>query len=115
MNTYETTFTVKCPNDDDSIDYTLRLRSDSTIWVEDINRATDIKTGAFHESIADGLYALLGGRQVITAVHQGVKIKTVRGEFSDIKRLSSSIRAAFFRNGVSDWKAIANEVTEDMK
>ena len=79
MNTYETTFTVKCPNDDGSVEYTLVIESENTIWVEDINKATDLgEIGAFHESLADGLYAQFGGKQTITAEHQGIKITTVR-------------------------------------
>ena len=80
MNTYETTFTVKCPNDDDSIEYNLVIESENTILVEDITSATRIAVPAFHESIADGVFALLGGKQTITAVHQGVRITTVRGK-----------------------------------
>ena len=114
MNTYTSKFIVKCPMDDDSIEYTLVLESESMIMVEDINRATDIKTGAFHESIADGLFALLGGRQTITAVHQGVEVKTVRGEYADNVKLMLAIKKYFFQHGVGDWQTIAEKVSRAM-
>ena len=116
MNRYKTTFRVKCPNDDDSIDYMLIIESDEMIMVEDINKAINIKTGAFHESIADGLFALLGGKQTITARHQGVTITTHRGgTFDDLNRLQKSIEKAFTRFGLGNWKAAATQIMKDMQ
>ena len=114
INTYTRRFTVKCPNDDAMIDYTLMIQSDKLIMVEKIKSSIDGISG-YHEIIADILHETLGGRQVITAVHQGVEIKTVRGDFNNTKLLSESIRSAFLRNGFSDWELIAQQVMEDMQ
>ena len=136
MNRYETTFNVICPNDNDNIEYTLVLETDDEMTlVEDINRASwgkgafrqqpgrlsralfaaDIEQSNFHESIADRIYELLGGKQTITAVHQGVKITTVRGELTSRVALKDAIKNAYFKYGHSDWQAVADQVIEEMK
>jgi hypothetical protein len=117
VNIYETSFCVACPNGGDGeVKYNLVIESKETIWVEDINAATDIKVPAFHESLADGIFALLGGKQTITARHQGVSITTHRGGFmvGDRGKLANAIKKAYFRRGISDWLVIADEVIKTM-
>jgi len=116
MNKYTTTFKAKCPNAiDGEVEYTLTIESQKMIYVEDINKATIIMSPGFHENIADYLYGQLGGRQTITACHQGVKITTTRSGFDDEKRLAEVIKSAFTRHGFSDWRAIARQVSEELK
>jgi hypothetical protein len=110
MNNYEIKFTVKCPMDDDCVEYTLNLQTDKMVLVEDLVRATDIKPSGFHESIADGLFALFGGYQTITAVHQGVKIITTRGDAG----LAEAIKQAFLKYGFSGWNKVAEIVREKL-
>lgn len=78
MNEYEYRFTAKCPNNQTAILYNLRLLSSVTVMVEAIIDACRFDD-AFHEDIADLLYTRLGGKQIITALHDSVKIKTKRG------------------------------------
>jgi len=78
MNEYKYRFATKCPNNGSDIWYTLRLWSATTVMVEKIIESCRIDT-SYHEDIADLLHAEFGGRQIITAVHDSVKIKTKRG------------------------------------
>jgi len=83
MNSYFKKFLVKCPNDSDSIEYTLTIESDHMIMVEDINEVletfTKSETGEFHEDMALFIHNEITGRQVLTATHQGVRVRTVHG------------------------------------
>ena len=82
MNTYTRTFISACPNNGESIIYTLQItvQAGRMIPVEHIVTATALHKKGFHEAIADDLHARFGGHQVLTAHHHGVDIKTVRGE-----------------------------------
>lgn len=79
LNRYRKAFVAVCPNDGESIVYDLLIETDRTIYVEHINTATALLKVGFHEAIADDLFERFGGRQTITAVHQGVVIETIRG------------------------------------
>lgn len=79
MNTYKFRFFSRCPTDGDTVSYTLTIEALHTIKAEDIRSACAEWPDGFHEVIADALRDKLGGRQVITAVHRGVQITTVRG------------------------------------
>jgi predicted TIM-barrel enzyme len=58
--------------------YQLEIRSVTMIWVEHIKAATAlIKTG-IQEQIADHLQETLGGHLILTGVHQGVAIESIR-------------------------------------
>lgn len=79
LNIYRRQFVSICPADGDSIIYTLEIRSRAMVRVEHINVALALESKAFHEEIADRLFARFGGEQRMTAVHQGVEIETQRG------------------------------------
>jgi len=79
LNIYRRQFVSVCPADGDTIIYTLEIRSRAMVRVEHINIALALESKAFHEEIADRLFARFGGEQRITAVHQGVEIETRRG------------------------------------
>ena len=120
MNTYETTFTVKCPNDSESVKYKLLVESDDLIFVEDINAAIRVveSFGGFHEKIADYIYTRSQCRLTITAEHQGVKVTTTRGVrpiLQTRKKLTEAIKKAYFKYGQSNWQEIADDVIEEMK
>lgn len=78
MNTYTVQFFAFCPVDGERILYTLSIETNLMIMVESINDAVTLIERGFHEKIADGLLREFGGRQVMTANHHGVEIKTVR-------------------------------------
>ena len=78
LNIYEHTFSAICPADGETIIYRLEIRSSAMIHVEHIKTATALIKKGWHEQIADRLSESLGGEQTIIAVHQGVKIETVR-------------------------------------
>lgn len=77
-NVYEAHFVAECPADGEQIDYTVRIATRSMIRVEEINAHLSTVNRGFHEAIADDLHAKFGGMQVMQAVHQGVKILTMR-------------------------------------
>lgn len=78
LNIYRHTFSAICPADGETIIYRLEIRTASMIHVEHIKTATALIKKGWHEQIADRLSESLGGDQVITAIHQGVEIGTVR-------------------------------------
>ena len=78
MNIYTHTFAAVCPSDGETIIYTMEIRSIAMIRVEHIKTATALIKKGWHEHIADRLSESLGGEQTITAVHQGVHIRSVR-------------------------------------
>jgi hypothetical protein len=77
MNIYEHSFAATCPNNGLSIGYKLRIKTSGIIMVEDIIEACKVDS-EFHEKLADKLHSKFGGKQIITAVHHGVKIKSIR-------------------------------------
>lgn len=79
-NTYRHTFIAVCPADGESIVYQLEICTQDMIRVEHIRTATALIKRGFHEQIADDLFQRFGGRQVITAVHQGVSLESVRAD-----------------------------------
>ena len=78
MNIYKIKFSARCPVDKAAIEYTLRIESEAKILVEDIRFVVGNVKRGFHEDIADRLIDILGNRQVLTATHQHVRIKTIR-------------------------------------
>lgn len=80
MNIYSSSFTSLCPVNHAKISYTWQLSTAQVITVEDINAALrSVPICGLHEDIADELHKRFGGSQVITAIHHGVRIVTVRG------------------------------------
>lgn len=81
-NIYTYKFTAACPNNQQTISYTLELATKWVVMVEDIqdfcSQAAELGK-PYHESIADFIHAKLGGVQIITAHHHGCDIRTVRG------------------------------------
>jgi len=81
-NIYRHQFTATCPNNGQTITYSLELSCEWTIMVEDIQEvcveAQDLGR-PYHENIADLLHAKLGGKQVLRAFHHGVEIESHRG------------------------------------
>ena len=84
VNTYETRFYCKCPNNDVRIEYALCIETRATLSVEAILDGIEIDTDepCYHEELADLLLARFGGHQVLEAAHHGVNIKTWRGSTS---------------------------------
>jgi hypothetical protein len=78
LNIYGYTFSAICPADGETIIYRLEIRTTAMIHVEHIKTATALIKKGWHEQIANRLAEALGGDQVITAVHQGVDLKSVR-------------------------------------
>jgi len=78
INEYQHTFVATCPNDGDQIIYELVILSPVTIMVEHIKTATALIKKGIHEQIADDLFLSFGGYQELTAIHQGVRIKSLR-------------------------------------
>ena len=78
MNRYDHTFSAICPSDGATIIYHLRLKTEATVLAEDIIATCQFTAPKYHEALADELLAKLGGRQRITAMHQGVFITTTR-------------------------------------
>lgn len=79
MNIYRTEFSAACPNNGAHITYTLEIRTERVIMVEDIVARTRTLRSGYHEQIADRLHKVLGGEQVLRAHHHGVDIETHRG------------------------------------
>lgn len=82
LNIYEHAFTATCPNNGETIEYTVRLEAAFVIMAEDIcdaGRKAQELPKPYHENIADMFAARFGGRQEIVAFHHGVKITTRRG------------------------------------
>ena len=77
MNIYETSFRVKCPNNDVIVEYDLTIESSKMIMVEEILELVQSFEVGYHEVIADKLKEL-GGKQTLVAYHHGVKITTIR-------------------------------------
>lgn len=61
------------------IEYAAVILAQRTLPVEELRAFCAAQDGKFQESIADALQERFGGRQTITAVHQGVTINTERG------------------------------------
>lgn len=78
MNIYEKTFVAACPNNGEMIIYSLRIETDKMVQVEHINIACALHKKAYHETVADDLFARFGGVQTLKAHHHGVDITTVR-------------------------------------
>lgn len=78
MNVYQGVFKSVCPSDGDNIIYTYTIYSDNVLMVEDINRKVSLFKQAYHEQCADDLFSEFGGKQIMEATHQGVKIITYR-------------------------------------
>lgn len=78
MNTYETIFWADCPANGERIVYSLTIRTAAFIKVESLVARLKQMTSAFHEDIADMLFAEFGGHQTMTAEHGGVTITTER-------------------------------------
>jgi hypothetical protein len=77
-NIYKASFTLNCPIGNEKIYYKLQIIAAHKIMVEQINQVIETFNGkGLHEDVADKMQ-LLGGKQKITATHQGVKIKTSR-------------------------------------
>ena len=113
MNHYKVRFNVRCPNQEHGfIGYTLTIESDKMIMVEDIKKHTKFDEAGYHENIADYLFAELGGRQTITAVHHGVEIVTTR---EDDSRLSEAIKQGILRKGIGNLDLVCDYVIKAMK
>lgn len=79
MNAYTRQFVAACPNNNQSIIYSLRIEVvGRMIQVEHIVTATALLKQGYHEQIADELHRRFGGRQVLRAHHHGVDIETIR-------------------------------------
>lgn len=78
MNRYDHQFFAICPTDNASIEYSLTIKTDRVIMVEDIMAACQARPTIYHEDLADTLFAKLGGRQKLRAMHQGIHITTTR-------------------------------------
>lgn len=81
-NFYRTVFTANCPNNHQTVSYSLEIESDHVIMAEQILQETEASTKLprpYHENMADYLFTELGGRQIIKAFHHGVWIETRRG------------------------------------
>lgn len=78
MNKYTTKFIALCPINNKQIVYELEIKHSEQIMVEKILEEVGKYTSAFHERIADELFALFGGEQTLTANHHGVVIQTKR-------------------------------------
>jgi len=78
MNTYITHFFCRCPINGVRIEYTLSIRTNSVIPVEEILGAVEKHTNGLHETIADEMSETFGGEQTLIANHHGVTIETER-------------------------------------
>ena len=77
-NSYSHKFVAVCPSDGEKIVYSITITTEKMIMVEDIRRRLSLINTGYQETIADELFEHFGGRQVIEAEHQGVKITTER-------------------------------------
>jgi ribosomal protein L20A (L18A) len=82
------------------------------IMVEDIKKHTEYTEAAYHEDIADLLYAELGGRQTLTATHHGVEIVTVR---EDDSKLREAIKQGVLRKGIGNLDLVCDYVIKAMQ
>lgn len=78
MNTYETEFFCRCPENGIRIKYLLTIQTERKIMVEAIIKAIESFAEGFHEDIADKLHEEFGGLQTLVADHHGVQITTHR-------------------------------------
>ena len=78
INRYRRQFVCRCPVNDQRIFYSLTIETPSQIMVEHINETVEGFESAFHEGLADDLFARFGGTQRLIAHHHGVDIETVR-------------------------------------
>lgn len=78
MNTYLTEFFARCPNNGVRIKYSLEIKTDKMVPVENILDAVGQLTEGYHEEIAETLRERFGGLQKLTADHHGVTICTHR-------------------------------------
>lgn len=79
MNRYDHTFSALCPSDGATVIYHLCLKTEAVVMAENITTACQFSTPKYHEALADELHAKFGGKQKISALHQGVHITTTRG------------------------------------
>lgn len=77
-NNYQVEFFSWCPVNNIRITYTLNIKTENTIFVEDILKSVNSIDKEFHENIADDLFKVFGGHQTLEAEHHGVYIKTLR-------------------------------------
>jgi hypothetical protein len=115
MNIYRYQFTSRCPNNGVVIIYALTIESQDMIHVEHIVTAAALHGTAFHEAIADSLYARFNGRQTLVAHHHGVDVETRRGfEAPDFGRLTKRVQvgATVFEKGTSSALAVASIAKE---
>ncbi len=80
MNTYTTEFFAACPNNGVRIKYRLQIETLDVVPVEQLIAKIESFSEAFHEGIADELFAEFGGKQTLVADHHSVTIETVRTE-----------------------------------
>lgn len=80
MNRYDYQFAATCPADGATIIYHLTIKTKAVVMAEDIVAACRFEAPVFHEALADTLFDKLGGKQKVRAVHQSVRITTVRPE-----------------------------------
>lgn len=78
MNIYTQRFTALCANNERSVEYTLTIKSRTTIMVEEIQAETAKLTRGYHENFAEHLFARFGGQQTLSAHHHGTDITTIR-------------------------------------
>ena len=77
-NIYTVEFFSKCPVNNIRIHYTLTIKTENMVVVEDLLNAVNSVDKGFHEKIADDLFKIFGGYQTLEAEHHGVYIKTQR-------------------------------------
>jgi hypothetical protein len=78
LNVYRHHFYGRCPTNGVRVSYSLTIKSNEVIPVEQILAATDSLDDRFHEEIADEMIARFGGTQTLEAEHHGVHIETLR-------------------------------------
>jgi hypothetical protein len=78
MNIYGYTFSVQCPNNSKSIEYTLLIKASEMIMAESIVAACSFDKPMYQEQVADELRRMLPGEQSISAEHCGVEVITER-------------------------------------
>lgn len=77
-NNYQYKYFGTCPLDNETIEFSLSIETDKTIIVEHIVVGVKTICNELHEHQADKLLEMFGGKQYLTAVHQGVRITTTR-------------------------------------
>lgn len=78
MNIYKYSFKAKCPVNGLLIDYSLTIRTERFVKVEDLIAECNAAESVFHEALADRLLEKFWGEQVMVAHHHGVDIETHR-------------------------------------